>query len=210
MDGWVKVEEFKLSTLAALEKINLDPVFDFSQADEEAKKLIVQTFNHEEQGKELSIILSNAKQSDHLIYDKKGVFEHRIHDGELSTSKVGTNAIEFCKALIHFIREQLKDLETQETFIPISLKWHVGVAIFIQDDNNSGDSIIYSEPGDAEWASLESDLLDKEWKEWGEAEYKNKDDFVDAFDWTEHEVNCRNAWQNQEIIRITTDLKSNK
>ena len=51
----MKVEEFKLSTLAALEKINLDPVFDFSQADEEAKKLIVQTFNDEEQGKEARV-----------------------------------------------------------------------------------------------------------------------------------------------------------
>tara|TARA_Y100000748_G_C15474954_1_gene480385 strand:- start:149 stop:271 length:123 start_codon:yes stop_codon:yes gene_type:complete len=30
----VKVNEFKLTILTALEKINLDPVFDYSQAEE--------------------------------------------------------------------------------------------------------------------------------------------------------------------------------
>ena len=55
----MKVEEFKLSTLAALVKINLDPVFDYSHADGEARKIIAQTFNNENQGKELSVVLSN-------------------------------------------------------------------------------------------------------------------------------------------------------
>ena len=134
----MKVNEFKLSILSALEKINLDPVFDYSQADREARKIIAQTFNNENEGKELSVIFSNIKQSAELIYEKSGVFDHGIQDGELSTSKVGTNAIDFCKALIHLIREQLKDLETQEIFIPIALKWHVGVAVFILDSSNDG------------------------------------------------------------------------
>ena len=100
MVGLVKVNEFKLSILTALEKINLDPVFDYSQADEEARKIIAQAFNNENQGKELSVIFSNIKQSARLIYEKSGVFNHGIQDGELSTSKVGTNAIDFCKSLI--------------------------------------------------------------------------------------------------------------
>ena len=151
MVGLVKVNEFKLSILSALEKINLDPVFDYSQADREARKIIAQTFNNENEGKELSVIFSNIKQSAELIYEKSGVFDHGIQDGELSTSKVGTNAIDFCKALIHLIREQLKDLETQEIFIPIALKWHVGVAVFIFDSSNDGNSIIVSEPSDSQW-----------------------------------------------------------
>ena len=119
----MKVNEFKLSILTALEKINLDPVFDYSQADEEARKIIAQAFNNENQGKELSVIFSNIKQSARLIYEKSGVFNHGIQDGELSTSKVGTNAIDFCKALIHLVREQLEDLETLEIFIPIAVSY---------------------------------------------------------------------------------------
>ena len=186
----MKVEEFKLSTLAALEKINLDPVFDYSQADGEARKIIAQTFNNENQGKELSVIFSNINQSAELNYEKSGVFDHGIQDGELSTSKVGTNAIDFCKALIHLIRERLKDLETQEIFIPIALKWHVGVAVFILDSRNDGNSIIVSEPSDSQWDDLLTEFLDREWKEWGAAEYSNKDDFMDEFDLNSHVLYC--------------------
>jgi len=203
----VKVNEFKLSILSALEKINLDPVFDYSHADREARKIIAQTFNNENEGKELSVIFSNIKQSAQLIYEKSGVFDHGIQDGELSTSKVGTNAIDFCKALIHLIREQLKDLETQEIFIPIALKWHVGVAVFILDSSNDGNSIIVSEPSDSQWDDLLTEFLDQEWKEWGAAEYSNKDDFMDEFDWTDAEVNCRDEWQAKEINKIIKDLK---
>ena len=93
----MKVNEFKLSILSALEKINLDPVFDYSQADREARKIIAQTFNNENEGKELSVIFSNIKQSAQLIYEKSGVFDHGIQDGELSTSKVGTMQLIFAK-----------------------------------------------------------------------------------------------------------------
>jgi len=51
-------------------KINLDPVFDYSQADGKARKIIAQTFNNENKGKELSVVLSNIKQSAELIYEK--------------------------------------------------------------------------------------------------------------------------------------------
>ena len=203
----MKVNEFKLSILSALEKINLDPVFDYSQADREARKIIAQTFNNENEGKELSVIFSNIKQSAELIYEKSGVFDHGIQDGELSTSKVGTNAIDFCKALIHLIREQLKDLETQEIFIPIALKWHIGVAVFILDSSNDGNSIIVSEPSGSKWDDLLTVFLDREWKEWGAAEYSNKDDFMDEFDWTDAEVNCRDEWQAEEINKIIKFLK---
>ena len=203
----MKVNEFKLSILSALEKINLDPVFDYSQADREARKIIAQTFNNENEGKELSVIFSNIKQSAQLIYEKSGVFDHGIQDGELSTSKVGTNAIDFCKALIHLIREQLKDLETQEIFIPIALKWHVGVAVFILDSSNDGNSIIVSEPSDSQWDVLLTEFLDQEWKEWGASEYSIKDDFMNEFDWTDAEVNCRDEWQAKEINKIIKDLK---
>ena len=203
----MKVNEFKLSILSALEKINLDPVFDYSQADREARKIIAQTFNNENEGKELSVIFSNINQSAQLIYEKSGVFDHGIQDGELCTSKVGTNAIDFCKALIHLIREQLKDLETQEIFIPIALKWHIGVAVFILDSSNDGNSIIVSEPSGSKWDDLLTEFLDREWKEWGAAEYSNKDDFMDEFDWTDAEVNCRDEWQGKEINKIIKDLK---
>ena len=203
----MKVNEFKLSILSALEKINLDPVFDYSQADREARKIIAQTFNNENEGKELSVIFSNINQSAQLIYEKSGVFDHGIQDGELCTSKVGTNAIDFCKALIHLIREQLKDLETQEIFIPIALKWHIGVAVFILDSSNDGNSIIVSEPSGSKWDDLLTVFLDREWKEWGAAEYSNKDDFMDEFDWTDAEVNCRDEWQAEEINKIIKDLK---
>lgn len=207
MDGCVKVEEFKLSTLARLERNNLDPVFDYSHADEVAKKIIDGTFNDEAQGKELSIILSNAGQSEHLIYNMEGIFDHGIHDGELSTSKVGTNAIDFCKALIHFIREQLKDHKTQEIFIPIALKWHIGVAVFILNKKNEGNSIIVSEPSDSQWDDLLTQHLDKEWNEWGAAEYSNKDNFWDEYDWTDAEVFLRDTWQAEEINKITKELR---
>ena len=203
----MKVNEFKLSILSALEKINLDPVFDYSQADREARKIIAQTFNNENEGKELSVIFSNIKQSAELIYEKSGVFDHGIQDGELSTSKVGTNAIDFCKALIHLIREQLKDLETQEIFIPIALKWHVGVAVFIFDSSNDGNSIIVSEPSGSKWDDLLTEFLDREWKEWGAAEYSNKDDFEDEYDWADAEVFLRDTWQAEEINKITKELR---
>ena len=203
----LKINEFKLSVLTVLEKINLDPVFDYSQADREAKKIIAQTFNDENQGKELSVIFSNIKQSARLIYEKSGIFDNRIQDGELSTSKVGTNAIDFCKALIHLVREQLEDLETLEIFIPIALKWHIGIAVFILNEKNDGDSIIISELSDSQWDDLLTKHLDEEWKEWGVAEYSNKDDFVNEYDWTDAEVFLRDTWQEEEINKITKELR---
>ena len=47
----LKINEFKLSVLTVLEKINLDPVFDYSQADEAAQKIIDEIFNDENAGK---------------------------------------------------------------------------------------------------------------------------------------------------------------
>jgi len=204
----LKINEFKLSVLTVLEKINLDPVFDYSQADEAAQKIIDEIFNDENAGKKLSEIISeNQLHEEDLIYTKKGIFDHGIQDGELSTSMVGTNAIDFCKALIHLVREQLEDLETGEIFIPIALKWHIGVAVFILNEKNDGDSIIISELSDSQWDDLLTKHLDEEWKEWGVAEYSNKDDFVNEYDWTDAEVFLRDTWQEEEINKITKELR---
>ena len=79
------VDEFLATTLTVLENINLDPVFDYSQADEAAQKIIIETFNSENVGKELSDIISqNQLHEENLIYTKSGIFDHHIQDNELS------------------------------------------------------------------------------------------------------------------------------
>ena len=202
------VDEFLATTLTVLENINLDPVFDYSQADEAAQKIIIETFNSENVGKELSDIISqNQLHEEDLIYTKSGIFDHHIHDNELSTSKVGINAIEFCKSLIHFVRQQLNDLDKQEVFMPIALKWHVGVAVFVLDANNDGSSIIVSEPTESQWDKLQDEIIDEEWKSWGSEEYENRDDFMNEFDWTDAEVAVRDTWQSEEITKIAKELK---
>lgn len=202
------VDEFLATTLTVLENINLDPVFDYSQADEAAQKIIIETFNSENVGKELSDIISqNQLHEESLIYTKSGIFDHHIQDNELSTSKVGINAIEFCKSLIHFVREQLNDLDKQEVFMPIALKWHVGVAVFILDADNDGSSIILSEPTESQLDKLEDEIIDEEWQSWGSKEYENRDDFMNVVEWGEIEVAVRDTWQSEEITRITKELK---
>jgi hypothetical protein len=202
------VDEFLATTLTVLENINLDPVFDYSQADEAAQKIIIETFNSENVGKELSDIISqNQLHEETLIYTKSGIFDHHIQDNELSTSKVGINAIEFCKSLIHFVREQLNDLDKQEVFMPIALKWHVGVAVFILDADNDGSSIILSEPTESQLDKLEDEIIDEEWQSWGSKEYENRDDFMNVVEWGEIEVAVRDTWQSEEITRITKELK---
>lgn len=203
----LNIDEFVENTLVVLENNNLDPVFDYSQADEAAQKIIDEIFNDENAGKKLSEIISeNQLHEEDLIYIKKGIFDHGIQDGELSTSMVGTNAIDFCKALIHLVREQLEDLETGEIFIPIALKWHIGVAV-LNEENSNSDSIIISELSDSQWDDLLTKHLDTEWKEWGAAEYSNKDDFEDEYDWADAEVFLRDTWQEEEINKITKELR---
>lgn len=203
----LNIDEFVANTLVVLENNNLDPVFDYSQADEAAQKIIDEIFNDENAGKKLSEIISeNQLHEEDLIYTKKGIFDHGIQDGELSTSMVGTNAIDFCKALIHLVREQLEDLETGEIFIPIALKWHIGVAV-LNEENSNSDSIIVTEPSYSQWNDLQKKHLDEEWTEWGVAEYSNKDDFVNEYDWTDAEVFLRDTWQAEEINKITALLK---
>ena len=202
------VDEFLATTLTVLENINLDPVFDYSQADEAAQKIIIETFNSENVGKELSDIISqNQLHEEDLIYTKSGIFDHHIHDNELSTSKVGINAIEFCKSLIHFVRQQLNDLDKQEVFMPIALKWHVGVAVFILDADNDGSSIIVSEPTESQLDKLQDEIIDEEWQSWGSKEYENRDDFMNEMEWGEIEVAVRDSWQSKEITKITKMLK---
>ena len=202
------VDEFLATTLTVLENINLDPVFDYSQADEAAQKIIIETFNSENVGKELSDIISqNQLHEEDLIYTKSGIFDHHIQDNELSTSKVGINAIEFCKSLIHFVREQLNDLDKQEVFMPIALKWHVGVAVFVLDANNDGSSIIVSEPSESQLNKLEAEIIDEEWQSWGSKEYEKKDDFMNEMEWGEIEVAVRDSWQSDEITKIVKKLK---
>ena len=204
----LNIDEFVANTLVVLENNNLDPVFDYSQADEAAQKIIDEIFNDENAGKKLSEIISeNQLHEEDLIYTKSGIFDHHIQDNELSTSKVGINAIEFCKSLIHFVREQLNDLDKQEVFMPIALKWHVGVAVFVLDANNDGSSIIVSEPTESQLDKLEDEIIDEEWQSWGSKEYENRDDFMNEVEWGEIEVAVRDTWQSEEITRITKELK---
>ena len=203
------VDEFVATTLTELENTNLDPVFDYSQANEAAQKIIDETFNSENAGKELADIISqNQLHEENLIYTKKGIFDHGIQDGELSTSKVGTNAIDFCAALIYFAEQHLGDLDKQEVFIPIALKWHVGVAVFNLGGDNIGSSIVVSEPTDSQWNNLETEILDEEWQSWGSKEYENRDDFMNEMDWGEIEVAVRDSWQLDEITKIAKLLKN--
>jgi hypothetical protein len=200
-------DEFISTTLALLNSSNLDPVIDYSEADETAQELIDRTFSTDNQGKEVSVILSSSNDSGYAVYNKSGIFDHGIQDGELSTSKIGINAIEFCKSLIHFVRQHLSDLDKQEVFVPIALKWHVGVAVFVLDANNDGSSIIVSEPTESQLDKLEAEIIDEEWQSWGSKEYENRDDFMNEMEWGEIEVAVRDSWQSDEITKIVKKLK---
>ena len=71
----LNIDEFVANTLVVLENNNLDPVFDYSQADEAAQKIIDEIFNDENAGKKLSEIISeNQLHEEDLIYTKKGIF----------------------------------------------------------------------------------------------------------------------------------------
>ena len=201
-------DEFISTTLALLNSSNLDPVIDYSEADETAQELIDRTFSADNQGKEVSVILSSSNDSGYAVYNKSGIFDHGIQDGELSTSKIGINAIEFCKSLIHFVRQRLDDLDKQEVFVPIALKWHVGVAVFVLDANNDGSSIIVSEPTESQLDKLQDEIIDEEWQSWGSKEYENRDDFMNEMEWGEIEVAVRDTWQSDEITKIAKMLKS--
>ena len=201
-------DEFISTTLALLNSSNLDPVIDYSEADETAQELIDRTFSVDNQGKEISVILSSSNDSGYAVYNKSGIFDHGIQDGELSTSKIGINAIEFCKSLIHFVRQRLDDLDKQEVFVPIALKWHVGVAVFVLDANNDGSSIIVSEPTESQLDKLQDEIIDEEWQSWGSKEYENRDDFMNEMEWGEIEVAVRDTWQSDEITKIAKMLKS--
>jgi hypothetical protein len=200
-------DEFISTTLALLNSSNLDPVIDYSEADETAQELIDRTFSTDNQGKEVSVILSSSNDSGYAVYNKSGIFDHGIQDGELSTSKIGINAIEFCKSLIHFVRQHLSDLDKQEVFVPIALKWHVGVAVFVLDANNDGSSIIVSEPTESQLDKLQDEIIDEEWQSWGSKEYENRDDFMNEMEWGEIEVAVRDSWQSEEITKIVKKLK---
>ena len=200
-------DEFISTTLALLNSSNLDPVIDYSEADETAQELIDRTFSTDNQGKEVSVILSSSNDSGYAVYNKSGIFDHGIQDGELSTSKIGINAIEFCKSLIHFVRQHLSDLDKQEVFVPIALKWHVGVAVFVLDANNDGSSIIVSEPTESQLDKLQDEIIDEEWQSWGSKEYENRDDFMNEMEWGEIEVAVRDSWQSDEITKIVKKLK---
>ena len=201
-------DEFISTTLALLNSSNLDPVIDYSEADETAQELIDRTFSADNQGKEVSVILSSSNDSGYAVYNKSGIFDHGIQDGELSTSKIGINAIEFCKSLIHFVRQHLDDLDKQEVFVPIALKWHVGVAVLVLDANNDGSSIIVSEPTESQLDKLQDEIIDEEWQSWGSKEYENRDDFMNEMEWGEIEVAVRDTWQSDEITKIAKMLKS--
>jgi hypothetical protein len=200
-------DKFISTILASLDSTNLDPVIDYSEADETAQELIDRTFSTDNQGKEVSVILSSSNDSGYAVYNKSGIFDHGIQDGELSTSKIGINAIEFCKSLIHFVRQHLSDLDKQEVFVPIALKWHVGVAVFVLDANNDGSSIIVSEPTESQLDKLQGEIIDEEWQSWGSKEYENRDDFMNEMEWGEIEVAVRDSWQSDEITKIVKKLK---
>ena len=69
-------DEFISTTLALLNSSNLDPVIDYSEADETAQELIDRTFSVDNQGKEISVILSSSNDSGYAVYNKGGIFDH--------------------------------------------------------------------------------------------------------------------------------------
>lgn len=181
-------------------KRNLDLVFDLSWIDSNNKKKLREIFTKNNIGMELASIIPN--------YAKSGSLSFITSYGEnlsLGTDRVGENSLDFAKAIISFLRNTLED-DQYDLFIPVVLRWHVGIALYLIDSSNDGSSIYVSEPTDVDWSQLEEEMVEYEWNAWGQDEH-DRDEFMDILEWDEVERNTRDAWQFKTIEKHLKDLK---
>ena len=189
----MNIEEFFTSSAIKLNiNRNLDPVFDLSWVDPNAKKNLREIFTEDNIGLELASILPGYAESGSLSYISS--YEETV---SLSTDRVGENSLVFAKAIINYLRKTLED-DQFALFLPVVLRWHVGVALYLIDSSHDGSSIYVSEPSDEEWSQLEEEAVEHEWNAWGQDEY-DRDQFMDIFDWGEVEVNMRDTWQFKTV-----------
>jgi hypothetical protein len=123
---------------------------------------------------------------------------------ELSTNRVGESSLAFAKAIISYLRNALED-DQCDLFLPVVLKWHVGVALYLIDSSNDGSSIYVSSPTEKEWSQLEEEIVEHEWNSWGQDEH-DRDEFMDILDWGEVEMHMRDAWQIKTIEKHINSL----
>lgn len=189
----INIEEFFNSRAIKLNiNRNLDPVFDLSWVDSNAKKKLREIFIEDNIGTELASILPGYAESGFLSFISS--YEENL---SLSTDRVGENSLVFAKAIINCLRKTLED-DQFALFLPVVLRWHVGVALYLIDSSHDGSSIYVSEPSDEEWSQLEEETVEHEWNAWGQDEY-DRDQFMEIFDWSEVEVNMRDTWQFKTV-----------
>ena len=196
----ISIEDFNNTYLRSAIKQNLDPVFDLSWIDLNAKEKLMEIFTENNIGTELSSIIPDYDETGSLSYIAS--YDENL---ELSTNRVGESSLAFAKAIISYLRNVLED-DQRDLFLPIVLKWHVGVALYLIDSSNDGSSIYVSEPNDEDWSQLEEEMVEYEWNSWGQDEY-DRDEFMDILDWGEVEMNMRDAWQFETIEKHLKDLE---
>jgi len=196
----ISIEDFNNTYLRSAIKQNLDPVFDLSWIDLNAKEKLMEIFTENNIGMELSSIIPDYDEIGSLSYIAS--YDENL---ELSTNRVGESSLAFAKAIISYLRNVLED-DQRDLFLPIVLKWHVGVALYLIDSSNDGSSIYVSEPNDEDWSQLEEEMVEYEWNSWGQDEY-DRDEFMDILDWGEVEMNMRDAWQFETIEKHLKDLE---
>ena len=196
----ISIKDFNNSYLRPVIKQNLDPVFDLSWIDLNAKEKLMEIFTENNIGTELSSIIPDYDEIGSLSYIAS--YDENL---ELSTNRVGESSLAFAKAIISYLRNVLED-DQRDLFLPIVLKWHVGVALYLIDSSNDGSSIYVSEPNDEDWSQLEEEMVEYEWNSWGQDEY-DRDEFMDILDWGEVEMNMRDAWQFETIEKHLKDLE---
>ena len=195
----ISIEDFNNTYLRSAIKQNLDPVFDLSWIDPNAKNKLMEIFTENNIGMELASIIPNYDGIGSLSYIAS--YDENL---ELSTNRVGESSLAFAKAIISYLRNALED-DQRDLFLPVVLKWHVGVALYLIDSSNDGSSIYVSEPNDEDWSQLEEEMVEHEWNSWGQDEH-DRDAFMDILDWNEVEMNMRDAWQIKTIEKHINSL----
>jgi len=195
----ISIKDFNNSYLRPVIKQNLDPVFDLSWIDLNAKEKLMEIFTENNIGTELSSIIPDYDETGSLSYIAS--YDKNL---ELSTNSVGESSLAFAKAIISYLRNALEDNQ-RDLFLPVVLKWHVGVALYLIDSSNDGSSIYVSEPNDEDWSQLEEEMVEHEWNSWVQDEH-DRDAFMDILDWNEVEMNMRDAWQFETIEKYINSL----
>lgn len=196
----ISIEDFNNTYLRPAIKQNLDPVFDLNWIDPNAKNKLMEIFTENNIGMELANIIPDYDEIGSLSY-----IASNDENLELSTNRVGESSLAFAQAIIGYLRNILED-DQNELFLPIVLKWHVGVALYLIDSSNDGSSIYVSEPNDKDWSQLEEEMIEHEWNSWGHDEH-DRDEFMDILDWGEVEMNMRDVWQFETIQKHIDFLK---